>query len=201
MSSFVRKFHFAQTASEGYRLRDRDMMVLYASRFELHNEVRLVSVFYSGYDKICIYPEQYRSFFMQRRSSFFSNTTTFNIYSQNDQLYAEISMYKPGIIRSGVPEFFVIFSASGKLYRFQQVKKRDKVNRLSGNQYDFVGEEGCAGRIQINSPLNTGFVLGHFSERPLVGTIEVTGELQEIPEVLCFLQIMDLFERETNSSI
>jgi hypothetical protein len=201
MSGFIKKFRFTRCFEEGVRLRDRGIKILYVSRYDLFDTETLLSIFYAGYDKASIYPERYRSFFIERHSSFFSNVTTIKFFEKPGRLLAEITQYIPGFFRFGSPEYKLLFAQKEGLCELKRVKKKDKVNPSSGEQFDILAAGECVCRIQITSPVRTGFFAGIISSRPRAGTIEVKDGFEEVPSVLCFLQLFELYLNEIDRSI
>jgi hypothetical protein len=51
----------------------------------------------------------------------------------------------------------------------------------------------CVCRIQITSPVRSGFFFSGISSRPIAGFIEVMEGFEEVPSVLCFLQLFEMY--------
>ncbi len=200
MSGFIKKIRFTRSSEEGVRLRDRGMTILSVSRYDLFDLESLLAIFYAGYNKVSIYPERYRSFFIERHSSIFSNVTTIKFYEKPGCLLAEITHFIPGFFRFGPPEFKLLFANKEGFFKLTRVKKKNKVNQTSGEQFDIIGDGECVCRIQITSPIRSGFFFSGISSHPVTGSIEVMDGFDELPCVLCFLQLFEMYQFEEDRS-
>ncbi|HOZ70365.1 MAG TPA: hypothetical protein PK328_13405 [Chitinophagaceae bacterium] len=200
MSRFIKKFRFTRSFEEGVRLKDRGLKILSVSRYDLFDLESLLAIFYTGYNKASVYPERFRSFFIERHSSIFSNTTTIKLFEKPGCLLAEITQYIPGFLRFGSPEFKILFANKAGLLELTRVKKKNKVNQSSGEQFDIIGDGECVCRIQITSPVRSGFFFSGISSRPIAGFIEVMEGFEEVPSVLCFLQLFEMYQKEEDRS-
>ena len=196
MSRFIKQFRFTRSYEEGVRLKDRGLKILYVSRYDLFDLEALLAIFYAGYNKASIYPERYRPFYIERHSSIFSNVTTIKFFETPGRLLAEITQYIPGFLRFGPPEFKLLFANKEGLFELKRVKKKNKVNPSLGDQFDISADGECVCRIQITSPVRSGFVFGSIANLPITGTIELIDGFEEVPSVLCFLQLFDLYLRD-----
>ena len=200
MSRFIKKFRFTRSFEEGVRLKDRGLKILSVSRYDLFDLEALQAIFYAGYNKASIYPERYRSFYIERHSSIFSNVTTIKFFEEQGRLLAEITHYIPGFLRFGPPEFKLLFANKAGLFKLTRVKKKDKVNPSSGEQFDIIGDGECVCRIQITSPIRSGFFFSGIPYRPITASIEVMDGFGEVPYVLCFLQLFEMYQFEEDRS-
>lgn len=200
MSRLIKKFRFTRSFEEGVRLKDRGLKILSVSRYDLFDLEALQAIFYAGYNKASIYPERYRSFYIERHSSIFSNVTTIKFFEEQGRLLAEITHYIPGFLRFGPPEFKLLFANKAGLFKLTRVKKNDKVNPSSGEQFDIIGDGECVCRIQITSPIRSGFFFSGIPYRPITASIEVMDGFGEVPYVLCFLQLFEMYLYEEDRS-
>lgn len=170
------------------------VILYYVSRFDLFDPVNLAAIFYAGYKKIAVYPDRYRSLYIERHSTLFSNITSIKLFQEHDQLIGEMTQDSPGFFEFRAPKFCLHFAGKEEILEFHKVKRKNQVDPESFEQYDIVTNGYCVCRIQIVSPVSFGFVLGSNDYQSIAGTIDVVDGYQEIPAVLCFLLLYRLYQ-------
>lgn len=200
MQAFNHTFRFTWTYEEGIRLRDRGVTLYNVSRIDLFDPVNLEAIFYTGYDKICVYPDSCRTLYIKRHSSLFSTITSIKLFEGSDQLIAEMIRDNPGFFEFRAPKFKLFIAGKEEVLEFCKVKRKNKAVPASGEQFDIVSNSNCVCRIQITSPIRSGFIFGSIAGRPIAGTMNVLAGFQEIPAVLSFMLLFNLYlENERNA--